>query len=97
MSGWFRSRCEIICPNEDELCNIVVDLAYQTEGTKSFAWDICGDVILKNLLIRKNNTIHYPVITDNDGDFEYCGKNFTMYERKITDEEFDNIKREELY
>ena len=97
LSGWFRSRCEIICPNEDELCNIVVDLAYQTEGTKSFAWDICGDVILKNLLIRKNNTIHYPVITDNDGDFEYCGKNFTMYERKITDEEFDNIKREELY
>lgn len=98
MVQWFKSRCYNICSNEIDLCNIIVDLTYGSEGVKSFAWDICGDVILKNILSKNNNTIKYPIITnDNNKDFEYCGEYFKMIERGITDEEYNSIKREGIF
>ena len=30
----FKSECEAICPNEDELCDIVLDLCYPTNKSK---------------------------------------------------------------
>lgn len=75
---WFKSECEKICPNEDELCNIVIDMLYHTENSKQFAWDISGDVIIKNLLKNSGGQIQFPEQTDNVGDFQYCGINFVM-------------------
>ena len=34
-------KCVEICPNEDELCNIVLDICYTTNNSKQFAWDVC--------------------------------------------------------
>lgn len=76
----FRTECEKRCSNEDELCDIVLDLCYQTSKTKQFAWDVCGDKILENLLKKSNNTIHIPVHVETNGDFEYCGEQFEMRE-----------------
>lgn len=75
---WFKSECEKICPNEDELCNIVIDMLYHTENSKQFAWDISGDVIIKNLLKNSGGQIQFPEQTDSVGDFQYCGINFVM-------------------
>lgn len=80
---YFKMRCEEICTNEKELCNIVLDICYQTEKSKQFAWDICGDVILNNLLENNNNMICFPKMVEGNGDFEYCGKQFTMCEQII--------------
>lgn len=74
----FKSECEIICPNEKELCNIVLDMCYRTDKSKQFAWDICGDVIIQNLLENHDYMMHYPSQTKSIGDFEYCGVNFEM-------------------
>lgn len=75
---FFKRECFQICPNADELCDIVLDICYQKEKSKQFAWDVCGDIILNNLLKRTNNTIHYPQLVDTDGDFTYCGNQFEM-------------------
>lgn len=80
----FKRRCEEVCTNEYELCDIVLDISYKSEKTKQFAWDICGNVILDNLLKKNNNMICYPQKADkNDKDsFEYCGEYFIMCEKE---------------
>lgn len=80
---YFRSECYKVCSNEDELCDILLDLCYQRETSKQFAWDICGNVIIKNLLDKNNGIIHYPQLVDKDGDFEYCGKQFKIFEKEL--------------
>lgn len=74
----FKQKCEQICTNEDELCNIVLDICYKSERTKQFAWDVCGDVILKNILKNNGNVIEYPQKVNQKGEFEYGGEQFVM-------------------
>ncbi len=90
--GWFRRKCEEICSNEDELCDIVLDICYKRETTKQFAWDICSDVILKNLLKNNGYKINYPKMVKDKGEFEYCGENFVMCEKVIGGDEDDDIE-----
>lgn len=79
----FQKECEKICPNEDELCDIVLDICYSTEKSKQFAWEICGEKIIQNLLKRNNNIIHYPQLVSTNGEFTYCGKQFIMCEKEV--------------
>ena len=90
----FRRECEIICTNEYELCDIILDICYVKEKTKQFAWDICGNVILKNLLRNNRNIISFPERVNTDGEFEYCGEQFIMC-KKVIDED-DYIERERV-
>ena len=55
----FQEKCAKICPNEKELCDIILDLCYTSNQSKQFAWDICGETIIENLLEKNNNTINY--------------------------------------
>lgn len=80
---WFKSECEKICPNEDELCDIVLDICYSSENSKQFAWDVCGDSIIKNLLKASNGVIRYPEQVTENGEFTYCGKEFNLREKLI--------------
>lgn len=84
----FKRECEEVCTNEYELCDIVLDISYKLEKTKQFAWDICGNVILENLLKNNNYKIHYPQKTEKSlsNSFEYCGENFIMCEKEINKE-----------
>lgn len=74
----FRVECEKVCTNKEELCDIVLDLCYLKSSTKQFAWDVCGETILRNLLNKNDSTIHIPIHVDKDGDFEYAGEQFKM-------------------
>ncbi|MBP0064346.1 hypothetical protein JYQ78_14230, partial [Anaerobutyricum hallii] len=66
-----------------ELCNIVLDLCYsKSKYSKQFAWDICGETFIQNLLRRNNYRISYPTL-DNNGDIEYLGMRFSMKEAEI--------------
>lgn len=90
----FRRECEIACSNEKELCNIVLDLCYTKEISKQFAWDVCGDTIIQNLLEKNNNLIHYPMRTDSSSecDFVYRGIPFVMAEQQIGVDDSDYIE-----
>lgn len=80
----FRRMASNICPNAEDLCNIVLDISYKGT-TKQFAWDICGNQIIKNLLLKNNNTYKYP-IQDENGDIEWNGYRFSMREVKECEE-----------
>ena len=83
----FKSKCEEICPNEKELCDIIVDLCYSSSKSKQFAWDICGEVIIDNLLDKNEHMINYPVLVKSDGDFEFDGEQFVMCHKKYEEDE----------
>lgn len=85
----FKRQCLEQCPNEEYLCDIVLDLCYSgTKKSKQFAWDICGDMFIKNLLKRNDYKISYPKL-DSDGDIEFGGNKFSMCTAtiKVTDKE----------
>lgn len=79
----FKRQCLEQCPNEEYLCNIVLDLCYsKSKYSKQFAWDICGDMFIQNLLKRKNYMVSYPT-QDNNGEIDYNGMRFTMKTTEI--------------
>lgn len=79
----FKRQCLEQCPNEEYLCNIVLDLCYsKSKHSKQFAWDICGDMFIQNLLKRHNYMITYPTLDEN-GDIEFNGMNFSMKTTEI--------------
>ena len=77
----------MVCPNKYALCNIVLDITYARNTTKKFAWAICGDVIVENLLKANNYIIEYPALADN-GTFDYAGNKYEL--RRIEMEELDD-------
>lgn len=80
-----RAICNMECPNEDELCNIILDICYKTENSKRFAWMIAGETIIKNLLIKNGSKLTFPV---NEGhEFEYGGEWFSMKTIVLQEEE----------
>lgn len=84
----FISSCEKICPNEDILCNIVLDICYSTDKSKRFAWRVSGEAIVSGLLHKHGGVINVPTL-DPDGDVEYAGKKYSVISVNIGDEDND--------
>jgi len=84
----FRRQCELVCPNEKELCNILADICYTSEATKHFFWDIAGETVVKNLLEKHNYRVSFPQLSDGDGEFEYCGSQFEMKDVYLNEMEY---------
>ena len=84
----FKSRAEEICSNKYELCNIVLDLCYTTNESKQFSWDVCGEIIVNNLLVRNNYKLEFPTQDDN-GDIIFDGLRFSMEEVYLQEGELD--------
>lgn len=79
----FKKQCLEQCPDEDILCNIVLDLCYSnSKYSKQFAWDICGDIFIQNLLKRNNYMISYPTLDEN-GEIAFGGLHFRMNTTEI--------------
>ena len=82
LNNKFKEECSIICVNEDELCNIVLDMCYKKSATKRFAWIVCSDIMIKNLLKKNNYEINIPVL-NKCGDIEFAGERFEVIKREI--------------
>lgn len=82
MNEEFRKACSSVCSDSKALCNIILDLCYKKDATKRFAWNMCGDDIIDNLLAKHNHRISYPAI-DPDGDIHYCGETYTLMTKEI--------------
>lgn len=78
----FRRECDIICPNSSSLSNIILDLCYTRSVTKKFAWKMCGQEIISNLLSSHDQMISFPT-QDNNGDIYYCGHRFSIKTKRI--------------
>lgn len=72
----FQKDCAIVCPNQDALCDIVIDICYAKQASRTFAWKMCGEQIIHNLLNKNCWLMEVPVV-DDDGEYEYCGMRFS--------------------
>ena len=86
----FKRECVKICPNEDELCDIILDMCYKSTSSKQFAWEICINTIIKNLLRNNNNELTY-LYRDDSGDVMYCGEKFSVARTKVGNDD-DNTE-----
>lgn len=82
MNEEFRKECSIVCPDSRALCDIILDICYTKSSTKRFAWSMCGEEIIHNLLDANDGRISFPVI-DACGELEYCGNRFTVETKRI--------------
>ena len=82
MNSDFRRECSSVCPNEQTLCDIILDICYSKNSTKKFAWSMCGETIINNLLSKNNFTISFPVI-DANGDISYSGEQYSLKTKTI--------------
>ena len=69
-------ECSSICPNEQDLCEILLDICYRDGADISIVWNLFGDVIVDNL-VKKSGMYNYPE-QDPNGEFSYGGIKFTM-------------------
>ena len=86
MRAEFEQECTKICQNRFALCDIVLEICYQKSSTKRFAWEMCGDEIIQNLLARNNGALTYPTL-DTEGDIVFGGNRFTAKQMVIGGEE----------
>lgn len=78
----FEKDCSVVCSNDEELCNILLDICYKRNSTKRFVWSMCGKTIIKNLLNKNDNYIQFPKLSDN-GDIYYAGNTYEIIGRNI--------------
>ena len=76
-----EEECFSICPNEQVLCEILLDICYGSGADVSIVWNMCGDVIVDKL-VSKSGTYSYPE-QDLNGDFSFNGINFAMKNIKV--------------
>lgn len=82
MKDEFIRSCEDVCQNHETLCNILLDVCYCRSSSKKFAWDICGETIIHNLLAGNDWMISAPV-SDPNGDIEYCCGKYKVISKQI--------------
>lgn len=82
----FRRECQIACSNKDQLCDILLDICYQKEGSKQFVWDMAGEDIIEALLRNNGGRISFPVRAE-DGDIAFGGDQFTFVTKQIGGED----------
>ena len=92
----FQSACAKVCPKARELCDMIIDLCYTGLKSKQFAWDVCGETIIENLLAKKQGVIHYPVLADGPGEFEFAGEAFIMKTKHDSGNDSDGKEGTEL-
>lgn len=87
----FIDACYSICSNTKTLTNVVIDICYTSNKNKSFAWDMCGDEIFKNVLKNSGGKIQFP-IKDENGDIEFCGNTFSLFTKRMDGDNNDDFE-----
>lgn len=82
MNDEFQKECSKVCPDASVLCDIILDICYKKSSTKRFAWSMCGEEIIHNLLSKNNNLISFPVF-DSSGDISFCGNTFKIETKRL--------------
>ena len=86
--GEFSIACSEVCPNNETLSNILVDICYTSDKNKAFAWEVAGEQIYQNVLRNNKNIMSFPIKTEN-GEFEFAGEKFSIVQKTIGGENND--------
>lgn len=86
--------CYTVCNDSRMLCNIVLDATYGRNRAYQFAWAICGEDIIENLLAAAGNMVRYIEKCD-DGEIEYGGDRYIIKMIEVGIEDGDSTEREE--
>ena len=78
----FLRECTEACPDRSALCDIIIDICYRRSATKRFAWSLCAEDIIHNLLQKNDGIISYPTF-DYDGLIDFGGSTFRIEEQRI--------------
>lgn len=73
------------CSNEEDICNILIDMVYKHKSNRYVVWMICGEQIINNLLKKNNYSYKYP-IPDINGDIEYNETKYKVVEFKTMED-----------
>ena len=87
----FKSKFYEVCSNEKTLCEILIDLLYDKPNSKGVVWDICGEVIIDNLLEKANYIVNYPESVHDNEEFSCCRKKFKMKQIDVRGEVYGEI------
>ena len=87
----FKSKFYEVCSNDNQLCNILIDLLYDKPNSKGVVWDMCGDIIIDNLLKKSNYWIKYPEASCDGVEFGCCRKKFKMIDLNVGGEHYGEI------
>lgn len=77
-SNSFVLKTNVICPDEDLKCDVLLDIAYKSNTSKRFVWEMCSKQIIKNLLLRHHGVISYPTKTTINPEFYFKGEGYSM-------------------
>lgn len=77
----FAREATLICNNEDELCNILLDLCDKNQSAKAFVWDLVPEVLVRRLLCLKGG-IHL-IVPCKEGDVQYAGCTYEAVFREV--------------
>lgn len=91
ISLMFKEKFYSACPNEKMLCDILIDLLYDKPNAKGVVWDMCGDVIIDNLLSKSDGIIEYPEAVECDEEFGCCRKKFRMKKVHIGGDRYGEV------
>jgi hypothetical protein len=83
----FIEDCVLACPDQAMLADILVDMVYGAKGSKEFAWLICGEQLIENLLNNYDRKIEMPIKSDDEYDFDFGGEKFKIIEKVIENDE----------
>lgn len=67
----FKDDISMVCPNETVLCDTLLDMCYLGSLPKNIVWDVCGDIIVQNMLKKNDYMMTYPERSEN-AEF-WCG------------------------
>lgn len=87
----FKGKFYEVCPNEKMLCDILIDLLYDKPNAKGVVWDICGEVVIDNLLSKSGGYIEYPERVDADEEFWCCRERFKMKRINVGGEKYGEV------
>lgn len=82
MEEEFKKECAIACPNRKELCDIILDIMYNANSTKKFAFAMVSDEIIENLLDKNDNKIRF-VQRDDHGDIIFRGERYSEKVKEV--------------
>lgn len=87
----FKAKFAEVCPDEKILCDILIDLLYDKPNAKGVVWDMCGDVIIENLLQKSGGVLTYPEKASENGEFVCCRHSFRMKQINIGGENYGEV------
>jgi hypothetical protein len=73
----FQENLMATCFDDEVICDVLLDITYGRGSPNSIPWDVCGNIIIRNLLRNNNNILSY-IQKSKDGDIIYQGDNYSI-------------------